>query len=501
MSSQDEQIQQRRANLNGIAALGVEIYPHKFERRHTVSDLVHAHSAKTHDELEAEKPDTTTSGRILAVRSFGKANFLAISDGRSKIQIYIREDSLPALDFKVFRLLDFGDWIGVEGRLFRTRTNELTIWASRLHFLTKCLFPLPEKWHGLTDVEIRYRQRYLDLIVNPDARQVFETRSRVMSAIRGFMTERGFLEVETPMMQPIAGGALARPFVTHHNTLDMDLYLRIAPELYLKRLTVGGLERVFEINRNFRNEGTSTQHNPEFTMMEFYQAYADYEDLMILTEELIGTVARQSTGGETVTFGEHQISLASPYARLSLREATIEAASQRLNRPVTDTELRDREKAAAIARALGLEVDSGAGAGRLTTEIFERLYDGRLIQPTFVYDFPTEVSPLSKQKPGDPDTVERFELYIGGVEIANAFSELNDPDEQRRRFESQIGNRAKGDLDAHQMDEDYIRALEYGLPPTAGEGVGIDRLVMLLTNSPSIRDVILFPLMRKKSDD
>ena len=300
MSAEDEQIQQRKANLEALGRLGVPIYPHKFERRDTVSALVAAHGEKSHDELEAERPETVTSGRILAIRSFGKANFLAVSDGRSRIQIYIRQDSLPALDFEIFKLLDFGDWIGVEGRLFRTKTNELTIWASRLHFLAKCLLPLPEKWHGLTDVEIRYRQRYLDLIVNPDSRRVFEVRSRVVAAIREFMTARGYLEVETPMMQPIAGGALARPFVTHHNALDMDLYLRIAPELYLKRLTVGGLERVFEINRNFRNEGISTQHNPEFTMMEFYQAYSDYQDLMTMTEELIGTVARQATGTDQV---------------------------------------------------------------------------------------------------------------------------------------------------------------------------------------------------------
>jgi lysyl-tRNA synthetase class 2 len=312
------------------------------------------------------------------------------------------------------------------------------------------------------------------------------------------MTARGYLEVETPMMQPIAGGAIARPFITHHNALDMDLYLRIAPELYLKRLVVGGLERVFEINRNFRNEGISTQHNPEFTMMEFYEAYADYHVLMRMTEEMISTVARQVLGTDQITFGDHQISLKAPFVRLSLREAAREAASRTLTREVTDADLRDRDRVAAMAKELGLDVDPGSGAGKITTQIFERLCEDRLIQPTFVYDFPTEVSPLSKQKPDDPDTVERFELYIGGFEVANAFSELNDPVEQRRRFEAQLGNRASGDLEAHAMDEDYIRALEYGLPPTGGEGVGIDRLVMLLTNSPSIRDVILFPLMRAR---
>jgi lysyl-tRNA synthetase class 2 len=498
MSSQEEQIQQRRANLEGLSTLGIDIYPRTFARRHTVSELVEAHGGRTHDELEAGRPETVTSGRILAIRSFGKANILAISDGRARIQIYVRQDSLPALDFQIFKLLDFGDWIGVEGRLFRTKTHELTIWASRLHFLAKCLVPLPEKWHGLTDIEIRYRQRYLDLIVNPDSRRVFETRSRVVAAAREFMDAHGYLEVETPMMQPIAGGALARPFVTHHNALDIDLYLRIAPELYLKRLTVGGLEKVFEINRNFRNEGISTQHNPEFTMMEFYEAYADYRALMALTEELMAALARRSIDTDQITFGDQAISLTPPYARLSLREAALAAASAALARDVPEADLRDRDKAADLARQLGIETRPGEGAGKITTAIFESLCEHLLIQPTFVFDFPTEVSPLSKQKPDDPDTVERFELYIGGLEVANAFSELNDPAEQRRRFEVQLRNRARGDLEAHEMDEDYIRALEYGLPPTAGAGVGIDRVVMLLTNSPSIRDVILFPLMKRR---
>jgi lysyl-tRNA synthetase class 2 len=498
MSSQEEQIQQRAAHLDELVRLGVTAYPNRFDRRHGVGEVVAAHGEKSHDELEAEQPQTVTSGRILAMRSFGKANFLVLSDGLAKVQVYVRQDALPPLDFQIFKLLDFGDWVGVEGRLFRTRTNELTIWATRLHFLAKCMLPLPEKWHGLTDVETRYRQRYLDLVVNPESRRVFEIRSRVVAAIREFMTARGYLEVETPMMQPIAGGAIARPFTTHHNALDMDLYLRIAPELYLKRLVVGGLERVFEINRNFRNEGISTQHNPEFTMMEFYQAYADYSDLMTLTEELIATAARRGIGTDQATFGDHQLSLAAPYARLSLRDAARDAASRRLGRGVSDAELRDRDRAAAIAHELGIEVKAGYGAGRIATSIFEGLCEDQLIQPTFVYDFPTEVSPLSKQKADDPDTVERFELYIAGFEVANAFSELNDPVEQRRRFEAQLAERAGGDLEAHEMDEDYIRALEYGLPPTAGEGVGIDRLVMVLTNSPSIRDVILFPLMRKR---
>jgi lysyl-tRNA synthetase class 2 len=350
----------------------------------------------------------------------------------------------------------------------------------------------------LHDVETRYRQRYLDLIVNPDSRRVFEVRSRVLNAIRSFLNTRGYLEVETPMMQPIAGGALARPFVTHHNALDMRLYMRIAPELYLKRLTVGGIERVFEINRNFRNEGISTQHNPEFTMLEFYQAYSDYQDLMVMTEEMLSTVARESIGTDRIRFGEHEISLAPPYRRISLREGARIKASERLGTQVTDDDLRNPQTSAAIARKLGLELQRSWRAGRIATEIFERLNEADLVHPTFVYDFPTEVSPLSKQRPDDPETVERFELYIGGFEVANAFSELNDPAEQRRRFEAQLQGREAGDLEAHAMDEDYIRALEYGMPPAAGEGVGIDRLVMLLTNSPSIRDVILFPLMRPR---
>jgi len=491
---------QRRANFEELRRLGIDPYPVSFDRTHTVTQLVEAYSPRTAEELEAEAPTTRTAGRILAIRSFGKANFLVISDGRSRVQVYIRKDAVSERDFRMFGLLDFGDFVGVEGRLFRTKTNELTIWASRLEFLAKCVIPLPEKWHGLSDIETRYRQRYLDLIVNPDSRRVFEIRSRVLAAVRTFLNARGYLEVETPMMQPIAGGALARPFVTHHNALDMELFLRIAPELYLKRLTVGGIERVYEINRNFRNEGISTQHNPEFTMLEFYQAYSDYQELMVMTEEMLSAVAREAIGTDQIRFGDHAISLAPPYRRLSLREGVREAAAGRLGAEVTLEQLRDAETAAAVARRLGLEIDRGWGAGRITTEIFERLEEASLIQPTFVYDFPTEVSPLSKQKADDPETVERFELYIGGFEVANAFSELNDPAEQRRRFESQIASRAAGNLEAHVMDEDYIRALEYGLPPAGGEGVGIDRLVMLLTNSPSIRDVILFPLMRPRHD-
>jgi lysyl-tRNA synthetase, class II len=498
--SESDLLRQRRENFKALVELGVDPYPRQFARTHTIEELVSAHGDSPGEALEESRPVTRAAGRILAIRSFGKANFLVLSDGRARIQVYVRKDSLPERDFAVFGLLDFGDFVGVDGRVFRTKTGELTIWASSLEFLVKCFHPLPEKWHGLSDVETRYRQRYLDLIVNPDSRRVFEVRSRVLAGFREFLNARGYLEVETPMMQPMAGGALARPFLTHHNALDMPLFLRIAPELYLKRLTVGGIERVYEINRNFRNEGISTQHNPEFTMLEFYQAYSEYTELMALTEEMLATVSREAIGTDQIVFGDHQISLAPPYRRVSLREGARAAAAARLGTEVPEADLRHAERVRALAGRLGLEIAPEWGPGRMTVEIFERLNEADLIQPTFVYDFPTEVSPLSKQKPDDPDTVERFELYIGGFEVANAFSELNDPVEQRRRFEAQAAGRASGDHEAHALDEEYIRALEYGLPPTGGEGVGIDRFVMLLTNSPSIRDVILFPLMRPRHD-
>jgi lysyl-tRNA synthetase class 2 len=507
MSNELEQIAQRRAKLAEIVRLGVTAYPTEFDRTATIAGVVAEHGAADGAALEQTRPEVRVAGRVLSLRSFGKANFLVLSDGLARLQVYVREDALTARDFQIFKQLDFGDQIGVAGRVFRTKTNELTVWASRLEFLAKCLVPLPEKWHGLSDVETRYRQRYLDLIVNPDSRRVFETRARVVAAIRRFLAGRGFLEVETPMMQPMAGGALARPFATHHNTLDMRLYLRIAPELYLKRLTVGGMEKVFEINRNFRNEGISTQHNPEFTMLEFYEAYVNYEHLMRMTEEMLAEVAMDAAGGLDLPWKDGRLSFVAPFRRLSLRraaaeraEATLRARGDQAFGAITEGQLRDRARAAVIAGALGLEVAASHGAGKIATAIFEHLWEADLVQPTFVYDFPTEVSPLSKQRADDPDTVERFELYAGGFEIANGFSELNDPDEQRRRFEAQLAERAAGDAEAHQMDEDYIRALEYGLPPTGGEGIGIDRLVMLLTNSPSIRDVILFPLMRPRDD-
>ena len=495
----NDQLVQRRANLATLVELGVPAYPHRFRCTDTVSAIVSAQGETGSEDLDAAQIKTVTAGRILMIRSFGKARFLVVSDGVSRLQVYVRQDALSERDFRIAAALDIGDLIGVEGRLFRTRTNELTIWAARLEFLAKCFVPLPEKWHGLTDVETRYRQRYVDLIVNPASRRVFEIRARVLTAIRAFLVDRDYLEVETPMIQPVAGGALARPFVTHHNAQDMRLYLRIAPELYLKRLVVGGMERVFEINRNFRNEGISTQHNPEFTMLEFYQAYGDYRDLMTMTEQLLATVAREATGGDEATVGGQTVSFRPPYPRVPLRQAVRAAVSARLGEPVAEEDLRNRETAAALAVRVGLEPGDEQGAGKIAMEIFEVLCERTLIQPTFIHDFPTEVSPLSKQCDNDLDTVERFELFVAGMELANAFSELNDPIEQRRRFEAQLRDRQAGDLEAHQMDEDYIRALEYGLPPTAGEGLGIDRLVMVLTDSPSIRDVILFPLMRPRA--
>jgi len=498
MSNDLDLLAQRKAKLASLDELGADPYPHAFDATTTVRALVETHGAQGRDELEAAGPRARVAGRILGIRGFGKANFLVLSDGASRIQVYVREDSLPAQGFALYKALDFGDLIGVEGRLFRTKTDELTIWANELVFLAKCLLPLPEKWHGLQDIETRYRQRYLDLIVNPESRRVFELRSRMVAAIREFYLARGFLEVETPMMQPIAGGALARPFVTHHNALDIPLFLRIAPELYLKRLVVGGLERVFEINRNFRNEGVSTQHNPEFTMLESYQAYADYQAVMTMIEDLIAHVTQATLATDTLRFGDHHIRVSAPFARLSLRDAARERASERLGTPVADADLRSPSAAAALAARLGIEVPPGTGPGKIATSIFEHLWEDSLVQPTFVYDFPTEVSPLSKQRHDDPDTVERFELYIGGLEVANGFSELNDPVEQRRRFEEQLRQKQAGDAEAHAMDEDYLRALEFGLPPTGGVGVGIDRLAMLLSDRASIRDVILFPLMRPR---
>lgn len=493
MSTQTDLVEQRRSHLKEIQELGLDPYPHRFERTHTVAQLQEQFSSRTAEELESGAPKVSTAGRLTALRGHGKAGFGHLAGDGRKIQIYVRQDRVGDADYKLFQLLDIGDIVGVEGAMFRTRTGELTVFVDRLHFLAKSLLPLPEKWHGLTEVETRYRQRYLDLIANPEVRRIFTVRSRTISEIRSFLEGRDFLEVETPMMQALPGGAAARPFETYHEALGLTLFLRVAPELYLKRLVVGGFDRVFELNRNFRNEGISTQHNPEFTMLEFYQAYADYNDLMDLTEEMLQAVVAAAVGtletdfkGKTIRFQEFQ--------RFSMVEAI-----QRFwpgDDPPSQNELLEEAPLRSLLTSLQAEPDADAGWGRMLGLLFETVVEKRLIQPTFIYDFPVELSPLSKRKDADPRFVERFELFVGGMELANAYSELNDPEEQRIRFEDQLRQRAGGDLEAHRMDEDYVKALSYGMPPTAGEGIGIDRLVMILTGSSSIREVILFPQLR-----
>jgi lysyl-tRNA synthetase class 2 len=508
----DDLTQYRRKKLNAIADLGCELYPHRWEFTHTLPQILVAYSTRTAEELAAEKVYVRIGGRVMTMRPQGKAGFAHLAGGGERLQVYIRLDAVGERDFELYKVLDLGDLIGVEGYLFRTRTGELTVHAERLHFLAKALVPLPEKWHGLSDVETRYRQRYLDLIVNSDVRQVFEKRSRLIRALREFLESEGYLEVETPMMQPLPGGAMARPFVTHHNALNLDLYLRIAPELYLKRLIVGGFDRVYEINRNFRNEGISAQHNPEFTMLEFYQAYADFSDMIELTERLMRYVARAVLGSLEFDFGEHHISLEQP-RRLTMREAVVRFWPAEADEGPTLESLTDprailpwiatynRWAAKTGGSQEGINLAAGTAPGMALQLLFDAVAERKLIQPTFVTEYPLEVSPLSKQKPDDPNFVERFELYIAGMEIANAFSELNDPAEQGDRFRYQQLLREKGDLSAHAIDEEYIRALSYGMPPTGGEGIGVDRLTMLFTNSPSIRDVILFPLLRPKKHE
>lgn len=442
--------------------------------------------------LEGVEEKFTLAGRLMAIRNFGKAAFVSIQDREGRIQGYIARDKVGKDIYLIFKKFDVGDIVLISGGLLKTKTGELTVDAGEIRLLSKSVRPLPEKWHGLTDVEARYRQRHLDLIMNPAVKEVFYTRSRIIKLIRDFMQERDFLEVETPMMQPMAGGAVARPFKTYHNTLDMDLYLRIAPELYLKRLIVGGLERVFEINRNFRNEGISTFHNPEFTMMEFYQAYATYEDLIVMTEEMITFVAMEIFGSLSFDYQGTEIDLRRPWQRLTVKEAILKYSD------ATPDILEDSVKAAQYARSMGLPVEDDEPLGKTIVAIFEEVAESSLIQPTFVTSYPIEVSPLSRKSADNNGFTDRFELYIYGRELANAFSELNDPEDQRNRFAMQLKEREAGDKEAHEMDEDYIGALEYSMPPTAGEGIGIDRLVMLFTDSPSIRDVILFPHMRAK---
>ena len=484
MSLEDELLKQRLTRAQELETQGWRAYGRRYEFTHTIPDILAAYSAKTAEELMPEIR-VRVAGRVMTKRPMGKAGFAHLQQGGERLQIYVKKDAVGERDFPLFQSLDIGDIVGVEGYLFRTRTGELSIHAEKLEFLSKTLLSMPEKWHGLEDVETRYRQRYLDLIANPEVRKVFVTRARIIASLRRQLEARGFIEVETPMMQPLYGGATARPFVTHHNTLDIDLYLRIAPELYLKRLVVGGLERVYEINRNFRNEGLSTHHNPEFTMLEFYQAYTDYRGLMDLSAELLVETARDATGSTAVEYEGNRIDFAF-IARYSMREAVIH---------FWEGEGRPTLEDVANPEWL-LHHSDRVTPGEALTDIFERKVEHHLIQPVIIYDYPVETSPLSKNKPDDPAFVERFEIYAAGMEIGNAYTELNDPQEQRRRFEMQLAMRERGDEEAHQMDEDYVRALSYGMPPTGGEGIGIDRLTMILTGSRSIRDVILFPLLR-----
>ena len=497
----DENIYQLRIDkLKQIEALGQRVYPTKYEFTHTIPQILAEHSAKTAEQLEASRINVRVAGRIMAIRLMGKAGFAHLQQAGQQLQIYVKKDAVGEKCFDLYKLLDLGDHIGVSGYLFRTRTGELSIHVEEITFLSKDLLPLPEKWHGLTDVELRYRQRYVDLFMNPEVREVFLKRARLVQSMRTFLDGRGFVEVETPMMQPIAGGAVAKPFVTHHNTLDIDLFLRIAPELYLKRLTVGGFDRVYEINRNFRNEGISTRHNPEFTMLEFYQAYTDYRGVMDLTQALITQAAQDVTGGTKTKWGEQEIDW-SNWQRMTMREAIIKYWPESVGGKPSMADFASHDAIKALVTRFNsahshMAYDPNEPAGKTIASLFEAVAEEHLMQPTIIYEFPTAVSPLSKQKADEPDWTERWEIYIGQMEISNGFSELNDPEDQRRRFEQQLQARERGDEEAHQMDEDYIRALSYGMPPAGGVGVGIDRLTMLLTNSQSIRDVILFPLLR-----
>jgi len=500
-SSEDELIRNRRENLRRLTESGFAPGLYRYPISATVSEIVARYGDLPAEDLQREPSSVSTAGRALAQRNQGKAGFLDLSDGRTRLQIYVRRDIVGDPAFELYRRLDLGDWIGVEGEVFRTRTGELSVKARGLTILAKCLRPLPEKWHGLRDVERRYRQRYLDLAVNPESRLVFETRAAIVRHIRKFLDARGYLEVETPMMQPIAGGALARPFKTHHNALGLDLYLRVAPELYLKRLVVGGVEKVYEINRNFRNEGISTQHNPEFTMLEFYQAYSEGADLMRLTEEMLSGLVLEVSGNSRMPWKGETIDWTPPYRRLTMREAVREFTKGDHRGQVQEDEIESADGLLAAAKRFSVDRPERfrGQKGKLLAALFEAVAEERLVQPTFLHEFPTEISPLSRRNATDPEWADRFELYVGGMEIANGFSELNDPEDQAERFRSQMEDRAKGDLEAAEYDADYVEALEYGLPPTAGEGIGIDRLTMLLTDRHSIRDVILFPLLRPET--
>ncbi|MGA2921329.1 MAG: lysine--tRNA ligase [Candidatus Sulfotelmatobacter sp.] len=509
----------RRQKLQQIEALGQTPYRSKYEFTHTIPQILADYSDKTAEQLEAARVSVRVAGRIMAIRLMGKAGFSHLQQEGKRLQIYVKKDAIGDKGFELFKLLDLGDFIGVSGYLFRTRTGELTIHVEEITFLSKDLLPLPvgkaiegdasspdgpKKWNELTDVELRYRQRYVDLVVNPEVREVFLKRSKLVQSLRRTMEEHGFVEVETPMMQPMAGGAVARPFVTHHNTLDMDLYLRIAPELYLKRLVVGGFDRVYEINRNFRNEGLGWRWNPEFTMLEFYQAYTDYQGIMDLTQELITQAAKDVNGGTKAKWGDQEIDWTN-WQRLTMREAIIRYWPEAAGAKPEMSDFNSNDGVQRLVERFNqahahMGYDRNEPLGRTIAGLFEAVAEEHLTQPTIIYEFPTAVSPLSKQKPDEPEWTERFEIFVGQMEISNGFSELNDPEDQRRRFEGQLKERERGDDEAHQMDEDYIRALSYGMPPTGGCGVGVDRLCMLLTDSHTIRDVILFPLLRPETN-
>jgi len=483
-----EQKQQRIQKMEALKALGIDPYGEPFEADHNTEEVFSQFGSLSKESLENEKIRVRMAGRIIMIRDFGRAAFVHIQDSSGRIQIYLRKNVLGE-QFAIMRHIDIGDFIGISGTLFRTKTDELTVEVEDLKFLTKSLQPLPEKWHGLKDIEQRYRQRYLDLIVNPSVKATFTKRSLIIKRTRDFLEQKGFIEVETPMMHQIPGGAAAKPFKTHHNALDIDLYLRIAPELYLKRLLVGGYEKVFELNKNFRNEGISTKHNPEFTMLEFYIAYKDYHFLMNFTEELITYLVNEICGAMTIPFGEETINMTPPWPKIGFYDSLIDKG-------VPEEILRDRDRAHTWAKEQGFDVKAEDSLGKVLDEIFKEKVEQFLVNPTFIIDYPLELSPLAKKKKGSNDLVDRFELFIASREIANAFSELNDPQDQKERFLKQVEAKEQGDEEAHWMDDDFVRALEHGMPPAAGEGIGIDRLVMLLTNSPSIRDVIMFPQMK-----
>ncbi|WP_431731887.1 lysine--tRNA ligase [Bacillus timonensis] len=488
----NDQLIVRREKLHTLREMGVDPFGKRFERTHSTRELIDLYDAFTKEQLDEKEVNVTIAGRIMTKRGKGKAGFAHIQDLTGQIQLYVRLDSVGEEQYEVFNIADLGDIVGVSGTVFKTKVGELSIKASSFELLSKALRPLPDKFHGLKDVEQRYRQRYLDLIMSPESKETFITRSKIIRAMRRYLDDHGYLEVETPMMHSIPGGASARPFITHHNALDIPLYMRIAIELHLKRLIVGGLEKVYEIGRVFRNEGVSTRHNPEFTMIELYEAYADYKDIMSLTENLVAHIAQEVLGTTTITYGEHQIDLKPEWKRLHMVDAIKEYVG------VDFWKEMSLEEARQLAKDNHVEINDHMQYGHIVNEFFEQKIEDKLIQPTFIYGHPVEISPLAKKNPEDPRFTDRFELFIVGREHANAFTELNDPIDQRQRFEAQLKEREQGNDEAHMMDEDFVESLEYGLPPTGGLGIGVDRLVMLLTNSPSIRDVLLFPQMRHK---